>query len=207
MNLLINKFPHRESGWSSEEKNLRGGIHRKKTSEGGSLGKNPSRDRPIFAPCVLSRPARMHLNSHQWDHLHIASHHHFQLFYFQIMSHQVFCVTLRWLTLTRFPSLFTSGDTWKQIYICLLKHRHRPPVTFWHQMVAKKGRRADRRLGRPNQLIVWNVDQSRHLLLLDRPPNHRYFWGWSISMWNELLCFPILRWNYCSTADGTFRYV
>lgn len=118
MNLLINKFPHRESGWSSEEKNLRGGIHRKKTSEGGSLGKNPSRDRPIFAPCVLSRPARMHLNSHQWDHLHIASHHHFQLFYFQIRLHQVFCVTLTWWTLTRFPAwshLVTPGSRYTSV--------------------------------------------------------------------------------------------
>ena len=149
----------------------------RKNLRGGSLGKNPSRDRPIFAPCVLSRPARMHLNSHQWDHLHIASHHHFQLFKFPNQVASSFLCDLNMVDFDQVPSLVTSGDTWKQIYICLLKHRHRPPVTFWHQMVAKKGRRPDRRLGRPNQLIVWNVDQSRHLLLLDRPPNHRYFWG------------------------------
>ena len=115
---------------------------------------------------------------------------------FFIFPNQVassFLCDLNMVDFDQVPSLVTSGDTWWQIYICLLKHRHRPPVTFWHQMVAKKGRRPDRRLGRPNQLIVWNVDQSRHLLLLNRPPNHQYFWGWSISMLNKLLCFPILR--------------
>ena len=36
--------------------------------------------KPILPPCVHGRTLCMHLNSHQWDHLHSASHHHFQLF-------------------------------------------------------------------------------------------------------------------------------
>ena len=34
----------------------------------------------ILPPCVHGRTLCMHLNSHQWDHLHCAGHHHFQLF-------------------------------------------------------------------------------------------------------------------------------
>ena len=41
----------------------------------------------ILPPCVRGRTPCMHLNSHQWDHLHSASHHHFQLFQ---LSHLIY---------------------------------------------------------------------------------------------------------------------
>ena len=43
-------------------------------------------DWPIFAPCVLVQPTRMHLNSHQWDHLHICA------FVYLCICALVFCV-------------------------------------------------------------------------------------------------------------------
>ena len=47
---------------------------------GASADKRKIISKAILPPCVRGRTPCMHLNSHQWDHLHSASHHHFQLF-------------------------------------------------------------------------------------------------------------------------------